>query len=329
MAPAGDRNAFASFLLIALGIWLIDSGIQGRHPIATLEAIIQNPAGTRNTLTTSKGTIDLGSGAGAAGTSSAPISGGSPLGNPTSDSSVSSTVGGAALAAAQTKIGQPYKLGAKIGSGSWDCGSLVSWAYSTQMVSVPRYVPAIWAQLHGSKKWVSVSGGIKNTEAGDIVIPYPSLSHVVMAIGDGRSVIEAPHTGAKVRTMGYSADGYPKPFAIFRYVGNTIKTTSNRTVQEAQDYAKSQLHKYGWSPAEMPALITLWNKESGWSWSALNPTSGAFGIPQALPGGKMASAGPDWQNNPDTQIDWGLGYIKDRYGSPSAALAHENKDHWY
>ncbi len=76
-------------------------------------------------------------------------------------------------------------------------------------------------------------------------------------------------------------------------------------------------------------LVSLWNVESGWNVTASNPSSGAYGIPQALPGSKMASAGADWQTNGATQIRWGLGYIKSVYGSPCAAWGHEQADGWY
>lgn len=75
--------------------------------------------------------------------------------------------------------------------------------------------------------------------------------------------------------------------------------------------------------------VALWNQESGWRWDATNPTSGAYGIPQALPADKMASAGADWQTNPATQIKWGIGYIAGRYGNPSNAEAHERANNWY
>ena len=97
----------------------------------------------------------------------------------------------------------------------------------------------------------------------------------------------------------------------------------------AQAYAASQLAKFGWGQDQMQALITLWNRESDWSTTATNASSGAYGIAQALPGGKMASAGADWQTNYRTQIDWGLGYIKDRYGSPANALAFHYAHNWY
>ncbi len=85
----------------------------------------------------------------------------------------------------------------------------------------------------------------------------------------------------------------------------------------------------GFGLDQMPCLDKLWSKESGWNHRAANPSSGAYGIPQALPGGKMASAGADWRNSPATQIKWGLGYIKGRYGSPCRAWGHSQSVGWY
>jgi hypothetical protein len=84
----------------------------------------------------------------------------------------------------------------------------------------------------------------------------------------------------------------------------------------------------GWSASQCRDLGTLWQKESGWNARAHN-SSGAHGIPQALPGSKMASAGPNWQTSARTQIAWGLGYIESRYGNPSNALAHSYRTGWY
>jgi hypothetical protein len=100
----------------------------------------------------------------------------------------------------------------------------------------------------------------------------------------------------------------------------------------AQAIARTKMVSHGWSdPAEFPCLVALWNAESGWSWSATNPSSGAYGIPQALPGWKMASAGSDWLTNPATQIEWGMGYIGSVYGSPCAAYDKflSRSPHWY
>lgn len=96
-----------------------------------------------------------------------------------------------------------------------------------------------------------------------------------------------------------------------------------------QDYAMKQLSRYGWGDDQFAPLNKLWNKESGWNYKATNPSSGAYGIPQSLPGSKMASAGADWRTNPQTQINWGLNYIKGRYGSPAAAWDHSARTDWY
>jgi hypothetical protein len=96
-----------------------------------------------------------------------------------------------------------------------------------------------------------------------------------------------------------------------------------------QQIAQQMLGQFGWSSGQFSCLQPLWQKESGWSLTAENPSSGAYGIPQALPGSQMASAGGDWQTNAATQIKWGLTYIQGRYGSPCGAWAHEQADGWY
>ena len=95
----------------------------------------------------------------------------------------------------------------------------------------------------------------------------------------------------------------------------------------ARAIAKSQLAARGWSD-QFGCLDRLWQKESGWRWNAASP-SGAYGIPQALPGSKMASAGADWRTNPATQIRWGLGYIDARHGDPCGAWSHFQSRGWY
>jgi hypothetical protein len=96
-----------------------------------------------------------------------------------------------------------------------------------------------------------------------------------------------------------------------------------------QQIAEAMLGSFGWSSSQISCLDPLWAHESGWSVTSYNPGSGAYGIPQALPGSRMASAGPDWQANAATQIRWGLEYIKGTYGSPCAAWDHEQATGWY
>ncbi len=96
-----------------------------------------------------------------------------------------------------------------------------------------------------------------------------------------------------------------------------------------EQVAERMLSQFGWSSGQFSCLQPLWEHESGWSVTAENPSSGAYGIPQALPAAQMASAGADWQANAATQIRWGLTYIQGRYGSPCGAWAHEGADNWY
>jgi hypothetical protein len=86
---------------------------------------------------------------------------------------------------------------------------------------------------------------------------------------------------------------------------------------------------YRWNEEQTACLATLWQGESSWRWNALNRRSGAYGIPQAKPGNKMASAGKDWKTNPETQIRWGMGYVKNRYGTPCKALTEKKRKGWY
>ena len=113
-------------------------------------------------------------------------------------------------------------------------------------------------------------------------------------------------------------------------------TGSGIPESDVQSYAQSELSDvFGLMSdpdAQFSCLQTLWTNESGWNYQATNPTSGAYGIPQALPGSKMASAGSDWETNPKTQVDWGLQYIHDRYGTPCQAWDFwqaQTPAHWY
>lgn len=97
----------------------------------------------------------------------------------------------------------------------------------------------------------------------------------------------------------------------------------------AQAYAYDAVASRGWGEDQYGCLVSLWDRESGWRVNAMNTSSGAYGIPQALPGSKMASSGGDWETNAATQIEWGLGYVSDRYGSPCGAWAHSEDNGWY
>jgi hypothetical protein len=104
---------------------------------------------------------------------------------------------------------------------------------------------------------------------------------------------------------------------------------ARRPQNSSKGFALEQVVQRAWPLREFQCLDALWTRESGWNHRAYNRSSGAYGIPQALPGGKMRGAGPDWRHNPETQIRWGLSYIKGRYGRPCGAWGHFKSHNWY
>lgn len=160
------------------------------------------------------------------------------------------------------------------------------------------------------------------TAAGGLVmwsgIAGTSLSATVKGALAGQSPTEVAH-----------AEGLDVPAApvsgATAAAGNTGAATSSAAANQAT--AKILAAPFGWSSgAQWDALVKLWNQESGWNASAVNPSSGATGIPQLLP---SAHAVPPGWSSPSVQITWGLAYIKTTYGSPSAAWAHEVAYGWY
>ncbi|MGH3342421.1 MAG: hypothetical protein ACRDPK_05960 [Carbonactinosporaceae bacterium] len=107
--------------------------------------------------------------------------------------------------------------------------------------------------------------------------------------------------------------------------------TASRTplIGSPREIARGMLAEHGWDGEQHACLDDLWERESGWEVHAENPSSGAYGIPQALPASKMAAAGPDWQDSAATQIRWGLDYIDDRYGTPCGAWDYWVSNNWY
>lgn len=108
-----------------------------------------------------------------------------------------------------------------------------------------------------------------------------------------------------------------------------VASSGDTSVGASKAFAQATLASRGMGTGEFQCLNNLWEKESNWNYKADNPSSDAFGIPQSLPGSKMASIAPDWQTNPQTQILWGLSYIEDRYGSPCNAWGHSQSVGWY
>ncbi|WP_239103684.1 lytic transglycosylase domain-containing protein [Microbispora corallina] len=135
------------------------------------------------------------------------------------------------------------------------------------------------------------------------------------AVRDHRKVLDPVKIAPKAPGgAGFSPAAFPP--------GSTPDPGSNKAV------GKEMAESRGWG-GEWGCLEKLWDRESHWNERAMNRYSGAYGIPQALPGSKMASAGSDWQTNPATQIKWGLGYIAGRYKTPCGAWAHSQATGWY
>ena len=120
-----------------------------------------------------------------------------------------------------------------------------------------------------------------------------------------------------------------KEAALAQPEGPAITRTEDLSDDNPRDIARALLGEFGFSQDQFTCLDSLYIGESGWRVDADNPTSSAYGIPQALPGEKMASAGADWATNPETQIRWGLGYIREVYGSPCSANAFKSANNWY
>jgi len=168
------------------------------------------------------------------------------------------------------------------------------------------------------------------------------LSLYASAVEDAQSYIAAStDAAADLGRSGITYSVYVKPKPAPTPKATTTTTGSTASAKRwtppfvtpnpgsAQAIAYEMVSARGWGDDQFACLVALWKKESGWRVNAYNKSSGAYGIPQSLPGRKMASAGADWETNPATQITWGLGYIKGRYGTPCGAWDHSQRKGWY
>ena len=158
--------------------------------------------------------------------------------------------------------------------------------------------------------------------SGAVASPYYIPATIVAP--DGQDVtIEGTYTTAAGRDgISISAKAAAKASASAPAAGTPDPDT-------AQAMGLVAVQARGWDMEQYDCLVALWNRESHWNVYAHNKSSGAYGIPQSLPGEKMATVADDWQTNPATQIEWGLRYIEGRYGSPCGAWAHSEAVHWY
>ena len=150
-----------------------------------------------------------------------------------------------------------------------------------------------------------------------ITIPAAHHKHTSRPAETSRSFVRAKLPTAKPT---------PKPAPKVTPTRSAAPVTPPAPSGTPQEIAQQMMASRGWGGDQFSCLDALWNRESGWNMYASNPSSGAYGIPQALPASKM---GPGWQNNASVQISWGLGYIAERYGNPCGAWGHSQATGWY
>jgi resuscitation-promoting factor RpfB len=185
-------------------------------------------------------------------------------------------------------------------------------------------VAAILVAAVSAAAWIigPSDSGATGTAAAIAAIPN---SHAVALLQQERKEIVAMSEATRTLTVVAKPKLASPASAASSSSGNsspgssTVTTVAAPDPAAAQAIARSMMASFGFPSSEFSCLVDIWNRESGWKYDAENPSSGAYGIPQALPGYKMASAGPDWQTDPATQIRWGLGYIQQVYGNPCAA----------
>lgn len=287
---------------------------------------------------------------------------------------VSGTTGGtssqqAIVNEAKKYIGVKYVWGGSTPKG-FDCSGLACWVLNKAGFSVGRTTAAGL-----STKGRPVRGGLSAAQPGDLVFfGTGSISHVGIYVGGGK-MIDAPHTGSSVRYDNVA--GFNPPFRFVRRFaagsstpvhagtnsigGNNQQLTNsvNQTLNQdpyvtghqgggsgggggdPRSVGRSMAASFGWTGNQWSALDKLWTRESGWRVNADNPTSSAYGIPQALlsahsvPRGyydRISGHGAGIQGyggNARVQIQWGLNYIRGRYGSPANAWQHETTQGWY
>jgi hypothetical protein len=184
---------------------------------------------------------------------------------------------------------------------------------------------------------IAVSSGIVMKSAGPGNAASASLASATLGHQDdqkaGKPDASAPdlsdRTASVSRSDRRTSVDAVKKSALNQDSGGQVTETEDLTSQDPRTIARAMLSDFGFGSDQFACLDSLYNSESGWNIHADNPSSSAYGIPQALPGSKMASAGPDWEHNAETQIRWGLGYIKSSYGTPCGAWSFKQGHNWY
>jgi hypothetical protein len=173
-----------------------------------------------------------------------------------------------------------------------------------------------------------VAGADTKGASGTGVVPRGAPAAPALVAADVTPTLEDPRRLAATGRR-ETAAGEHRERLVRKARAARAAERSRLAAMDPRDLARSLVRTQGWGASQFRCLDSLWTRESGWNLSARNPSSGAYGIPQALPGSKMASVGSDWRTNPITQIRWGLQYIEASYGSPCGAWDHSQSHGWY
>jgi hypothetical protein len=210
------------------------------------------------------------------------------------------------------------------------------------LVTSVKFQIAVIASVAATAAAIGVAAGSWSADSASPATATPAVAHPAAA----SPVVARPQmAGFAVRGQptviewpALRPTAHPGQAQLDAYLAVTAKPRADTAGRAAghrkvkltpRQMARRLLRRFGWRRWQFRYLNALWSRESSWNVYALNPYSGAYGIPQAVPGDKMASAGPDWQTDARTQILWGLEYIKARYGSPEVAWGHELTTGWY
>lgn len=247
-------------------------------------------------------------------------------------------VGGAAIVSAAEKyIGTPYTWGGAPGTspqhqgiGPHDCSSFVNWVVGHDLgLAIPGTKGGHGSydgMSHGPDvaSWIGWSG-VQHVsgqpQPGDLVAWGPN-QHIGIAVDNGNMVSALDTASGTI----ISPIGAGHITLRLRATTITASQVGGKGATKNRNIAKLLLPRFGWGMNQFNALDQLWNRESGWSTTAVNPNSGATGIPQLLPSAHKIPR--NWASAV-VQITWGLNYIKTTYGSPDAAWAHEQSHGWY
>lgn len=200
------------------------------------------------------------------------------------------------------------------------------------LVAVPTQAlrtTVVMTSLAAAVTGVAVTGGVLSGQGPQ----PPTLATGLSAASPGTALasdaIARRSEDTVSRSLDRTAPDPAKLAALSTQAGPAAAEKQDLSDADPRTIARALLPQFGYGPEQFGCLDSLYMSESGWRVNADNPHSSAYGIPQALPGSKMSSAGADWATNPVTQIRWGLGYIQDRYGTPCGAWSFKRGHGWY